>query len=226
MPDPTVTKILYVNQAQAGEDGVVEFDNVYPSTVEDSVIWLTGGTDGPVALASIKAPEKQGVTVSGTIAAHATGKADWLSGDTTVTLTKKGEATALQTVTLTTDKGISVSNGASAETVSFEAVENGTYIVKVAKAHFAPIEVEITVSGTAVTLDNIDLYMWGDVDLNGKINAMDVTKLRARAASGTAFTDIREELCDVDDNGKINAMDVTRLRSYASGALTQLPADK
>ena len=36
MPDPTATNILYVNQTAADSEGKVVFDNVYPTTVEDS----------------------------------------------------------------------------------------------------------------------------------------------------------------------------------------------
>ena len=66
MPDPTDGNILYINQAQADEKGVVKFETVYPMALEDSVIWLTGGPEA-VALASIDVAKKEvSVTIIGT----------------------------------------------------------------------------------------------------------------------------------------------------------------
>lgn len=39
---PTANSILYVNQAQADEDGVVTFENVYPKTMQSSGIMISG----------------------------------------------------------------------------------------------------------------------------------------------------------------------------------------
>lgn len=39
---PTANSILYVNQAQADEDGVVTFENVYPKTMQSSGILISG----------------------------------------------------------------------------------------------------------------------------------------------------------------------------------------
>lgn len=39
---PTADSILYVNQAQADEDGVVTFENVYPKTMQSSGILISG----------------------------------------------------------------------------------------------------------------------------------------------------------------------------------------
>ena len=178
-----------------------------------------------------------GVTVSGGSGSHGdsghtpgvqahSSKSEWLTGtgtETTVTLTDTATDTKVADQNTT---NVSAADGVSHEDYSFDTIPDGSYTITIEKPHFAPVEKEVEISGGSVTVDTVDLYMWGDVDLNGKVNAMDVTKLRARAASGTAFSDIREVLCDVDDNGKINAMDVTRLRSYASGAIAQLPADK
>lgn len=39
---PTASNILYINQATATGDGTVTFDNVYPSTIKDSTVYLSG----------------------------------------------------------------------------------------------------------------------------------------------------------------------------------------
>lgn len=44
---PTESNILYINQATADETGKVTFDNVYPSSLIDSTVYLSGtGLDG------------------------------------------------------------------------------------------------------------------------------------------------------------------------------------
>ena len=44
---PTESNILYTNQATADEKGTVTFDNVYPSSLVDSTVYLSGtGLDG------------------------------------------------------------------------------------------------------------------------------------------------------------------------------------
>lgn len=39
---PTESNILYINQATADGDGTVTFDNVYPSSLVDSTVYLSG----------------------------------------------------------------------------------------------------------------------------------------------------------------------------------------
>ena len=39
---PTKSNILYINHATAAENGTVTFDNVYPSAIKDSTVYLSG----------------------------------------------------------------------------------------------------------------------------------------------------------------------------------------
>ena len=39
---PTESNILYINQTTADSSGSVTFDNVYPSTIKDSTVYLSG----------------------------------------------------------------------------------------------------------------------------------------------------------------------------------------
>lgn len=152
-----------------------------------------------------------GVTVKGTIAAHANGKAGWLAGDTTVTLTKKEENVVAKTVRLSNGNGITVSSEASTETFSIESVEdNVTYILKIEKEHFAPIEKEIVISSGDVTVDPIDLYMWGDVNGDGVLSQKDLIILGRYFAgwSGYAKQIISASAADVDKNGTLAQKDL------------------
>ena len=54
----------------------------------------------------------------------------------------------------------------------------------------------------------------GDVDGNGKINMVDVTKLRQYLTNKTKYPLAVEAAADVDNSGKINMVDVTKIRQY------------
>ena len=67
----TDTSILYIDQTAADANGTVTFDNVYPTSVQNSVILLGGPSTGPVVLAEITVPYMLGDTsMDGTIAAY------------------------------------------------------------------------------------------------------------------------------------------------------------
>lgn len=235
MPDPTVTKILYVNQAQAGEDGVVEFDNVYPSTVEDSVIWLTGG-DAPVALASIDVPDPVGVTVSGTAASwNSTDDAVYLLyADTVEDATIKAEwkagtyATAGNVVYTGTKGTITAATvetkSMQAQPFSFAGVANGTYKLAIFKpGKYVPKIVTVTVSGSDVDMGTQKLWLYGDVSYDGTVNATDSTQILRHFnnkspnafANGSDQDKIDRSYCaDVNNDGSINATDATQILRF------------
>lgn len=51
---PTESNILYINQTTADETGTVTFDNVYPSSIKDSTVYLSGtGLDGLTKMGEI-----------------------------------------------------------------------------------------------------------------------------------------------------------------------------
>ena len=150
------------------------------------------------------------------------------------TIISYGDANESVTVTLLQDTTVigspqvlpeAVGSAPYSATYSFDTVPAGTYMLKVEKKGHAPFTKEITVGDSNVTED-VTMYLWGDVDRNGKINAMDVTLIRMRAASGIPYGDIRDILADVTGDGRINAMDVTTTRMFAGGKIDEMPADK
>ena len=57
---PTANSILYINQAEAAEDGVVTFENVYPKTMQSSGIMISGtGISEPLLVAEIVVDETE-----------------------------------------------------------------------------------------------------------------------------------------------------------------------
>ena len=69
---PTAKNILYINQTTATEDGTVTFDNVYPSAIKDSTVYLSGtGLDGLTKMGFIDLLAMLGdVDGSGTVSAY------------------------------------------------------------------------------------------------------------------------------------------------------------
>lgn len=212
MPDPTVTKILYVNQAQAGEDGVVKFETVYPMALEDSVIWLTGGPEA-VALASIDVPDPVGVTVSGQVKSYNPGNA------TTLQLKQGTE------VKYTADIDATTGSGQVTQNFSFTAVAAGTYDLVVTKAG----HLTYTVTGVVVGTENVDLtaatgkayqtitLLAGDMNADNKINTSDLRVFRQNY--GSAEGAVTNWLADISGDKRINTTDLRVFRqNYGSSA--------
>ena len=119
---PTESNILYINQATADEKGTVTFDNVYPSSLVDSTVYLSGtGLDG---------------------------------------LTKMG---------------------------------------------FIDLQV-----------------MLGDVNEDGDINTIDVTRILRALAGALELSENEISAGDVNGDGKVNTIDVTRLLKYLAGQIPSL----
>lgn len=118
---PTEDNILYINQATAS-GSTVTFDNVYPSSIQNSTVYLSG-TD--------------------------------LSG-----LTKMGEITSTVTV--------------------------------------------------------------GDVNGDGKINTIDVTRILRSLAGALDLSENEKAAGDVNGDGQVNTIDVTRLLKYLAGQISSL----
>lgn len=150
---PTDSNILYVNQATAESD-TITFDNLYPSEVKESYIFLAGAdVDYSKPLAKINPLKPAGMEVSGNVTSY-------LTGDATVQLFKGENLIA-------TDTGA---------TYLFEAVEAGTYTLKVSKNNHVTREYEVTVANSAVVQD-VKICPVGDVTGDGRILINDVNAL-------------------------------------------------
>ena len=190
-----------------GEQHMYTRDSSSHEEVTDGSTVMLGGIDLPV--------KARGVEVSGTIISYG-------DANESVTVTLLQDTTVIGSPQVLPE---AVGSAPYSATYSFDTVPAGTYMLKVEKKGHAPFTKEITVGDSNVTED-VTMYLWGDVDRNGKINAMDVTLIRMRAASGIPYGDIRDILADVTGDGRINAMDVTTTRMFAGGKIDEMPADK
>lgn len=186
--------------ATAGSQSIVyEYDDDTLSDYASSDLKLEEMPYSPTSVS--------GLTVSGTIRSYGSA-----SESITVTLLQGTSEVATKTLT-----GASGSVPYS-QNYSFPAVPAGTYTLKVEKANHITEEVVLTVDSTPVVQD-ISVYLLGDVNKNGSVNIADVKFLLSCIQSGGAGLD-KDERGDINKSGgKPNTADVKRLLSHIEGNL-------
>jgi len=172
-----------------------------------------------------------GVTVSGGsgtygtdgyvpgVSAHST-TAAWLEGETTVTLKKDGTAVASKNTTRH-----EVISNASQEDYSFDAVQPGTYTLTVEKPHFAPVTVTVTVFGTDLSVDTVNLYMWGDVSMDCNTDGWDATLILRSDAGITTLDPAMKKVSDVSGDDAVDGWDATLILRKDAGIISEFPAE-
>ena len=153
-----------------------------------------------LTLTNITLPVKsKGVEVSGTVTSY---------GDETETtyvqLIPAGGSEAAYEATVTGNSG----------SYSIPTVPAGTYTLKVMKKGHAPWTEEITVDSAAVTKD-VTIYLIGDVNRDGKIDATDMQRIYAHISGENTFSNPAQG--DVNEDGKVDATDMQRIYAHISG---------
>ncbi|MGN0629625.1 MAG: transglutaminase domain-containing protein [Oscillospiraceae bacterium] len=143
-----------------------------------------------------------GVSVSGTVTSF---NSD--TDDVTIQLFAGDASEATYTVTV---------NGNTAE-YSIEGVAAGTYTMKVMKLNHVTREYTITISAGNVTQD-VEIYLMGDVDLNGNIDVNDVNIMRQYLVGNlTSLSDIQLAVFDVTQDGVTDIADPNQILQYLVG---------
>ena len=133
-------------------------------------------------------------------------------GDVTVTLYLDSNPIAVYGATVNDNDGCYV----------IEGVESGTYTMKVSKPGYMTREYKVVVGSQAVTQD-VAICPKGDVNLDGEVNADDLTALARHVAKIEHLTDNYALQCaDVDDNGMLSADDLTKLARYVAKIISTL----
>lgn len=145
------------------------------------------------------------ISVSGTIKSYGSA-----SDAVTVTLTKQGATTAF-TAPLTGASG----SAPYSQDYSFSAVPAGTYTLKVEKKGHAPWTENITVGTDNITGKDVTIYLIGDVNGDGTIDATDMQRIYAHISGENTFSNSAQG--DVNEDGNVDATDMQRIYAHISG---------
>ena len=156
-----------------------------------------------LTLTDITLPVKpKGVSVSGTVTSYGSD-----SDDVTVQLIEAGH----------TEPAYEAIVSGNSATYSFDTVPAGTYTLKVMKKGHAPWTESITVEGTAVTKD-VTVYLYGDVNRNGKVTVLDVSWILQYLVEEKTFDEYQLLLADVNKSGNISVLDASWIRQFLVGS--------
>lgn len=163
----------------------------------------------------------EGVTVSGTVTSwnnvndtviriySATMQANDIKKDIKSESPNLGKAISLDSAITTNAKRFD-------QKYSVTGVANGEYVIAVYKPkHAVYITSNLSITGNIV--QNIELYLLGDVTGDGKVNTTDVSRLFAHARGIKVLTGYQLACGDVTEDGKTNTTDVSRLFAHARG---------
>ena len=146
-------------------------------------------------------------------------RAQWKTGGTVTGYTYTGAGGA---VTATTVDGKAM----KAQTFSFDTVAAGEYKLVIFKPKkYVPKIVSITVESTALDLGQLKLWLYGDVNYDGKVLANDATQIIRKANGVGSIFDTGDTLtktdrvtaADLNEDGVIKTNDAAQITRFANG---------
>ena len=133
--------------------------------------------------------------------------------DVTVSLFADGSAQPQYTVAVPAGEK---SGGKYTAVYDIPEVAPGTYTMQVSKKNHVTRTYTVTVSGDAKT-QNAEIWLLGDVNGDGRVNAMDYTRLLKHVNETQPLTDAYALKCaNVNRDARVNAMDYTRLLKHVN----------
>ena len=137
-------------------------------------------------------------------------RAQWKTGGTVTGYTYTGTG---GTITATTVDGKSM----KAQPFSFGTIPAGSYKLVIFKpGKYVPKIVPITVGTTDYTCGELKLWLYGDVNYDGKVKAGDATQILKYTSYKRTFSEEEMLAADVNNDGKIKAGDATQILKYTS----------
>ena len=178
-------------------------------------------TETAATTAVIKVTDKDNTVQTFTVTVGAVTKPKGVSVSGTI----KSYGSASEVVTVTLLQGTSIIGspqmltGVSGsapydQAYSFDTVPAGTYTLKVMKKGHAPFTKEITIGDSNVT-ENVTIYLIGDVNRDGKIDATDMQRIYAHISGENTFSNSAQG--DVNEDGNVDATDMQRIYAHISG---------
>ena len=124
------------------------------------------------------------------------------------------------------------------QSFEFTGVANGEYKLAawrpaydISNKHYAyAVRItDVTVNGADVTVDEnaTKLWLYGDVNGDGKINTIDATNISAYVVgNNSSINEDNKEAADANGDGKINTIDATNVSAYVVGNSSSLDDKK
>lgn len=84
---------------------------------------------------------------------------------------------------------------------------------------FATAMSMVTAFADGNSTDIIQNYRLGDVNLDGKLNIRDATKIQKFIAKLESFVVLQNNVADYDSDGTINIKDATRIQKFIAGLI-------
>lgn len=131
--------------------------------------------------------------------------------------------------TLALEYGVTVENATSSEqqysaSFAIKDVENGTYKIAIYKPGRYVVAVEeITVENEDVTIEDIDMWLYGDVNYDGRVDVLDITQVTRYINLKTSVFDTGDDQTKqnrfiaadvVGDDGAVDVQDITQYTRY------------
>lgn len=200
------------------QHAAVSGENTSKITITPTDTWLNGkviGCDvknsgGTVYTNCVKitvtTPVAEGATVSGTVKSFGSD-----TDDVMIQLIEQGfSEAAYETVV----------NGKNAS-YSIGKVASGTYKMKVMKKNHATREYTVNVSGDNL-IQNAEIYLLGDVNMDGKISIFDATEIQMSLAGISTLDEYQTKLADVIQDSNVSIFDATQIQLYIAGIIDEL----
>ena len=137
-------------------------------------------------------------------------RAQWKTGGTVSDYTHIGTKDTISSMTVD-------GKAMQSQIFSFDSVPAGDYKLVIFKPEkYVPKIVEITVESTALDLGQLKLWLYGDVNYDGKVKAGDATQILKYTSYKRTFSEEEMLAADVNNDGKIKAGDATQILKYTS----------
>lgn len=137
-------------------------------------------------------------------------RAQWKTGGTVSDYTHIGTKDTISSMTVD-------GKAMQSQIFSFDSVPAGDYKLVIFKPEkYVPKIVEITVESTALDLGQLKLWLYGDVNYDGKVKAGDATQILKYTSYKRTFSEEEMLAADVNNDGKKKAGDATQILKYTS----------
>lgn len=213
---PTDSNIYYIDQ----KSGLGNF-TIYPKQLTTGTYYVVVANTEAKTVATIDYTAA-GVPVSGTaLSWNGTDNATYMlyPGDTTDADIMAEWSTEKFTGTACDSKGTPTASGKQfAQTFRFDTVAAGSYKLAIFKpGKYVPKIIPITVDGEAVELGEQKLWLYGDVNYDGKINPRDAAQILSYDVGNRDFTDEELGTANVNKDKRVDPRDASQILNYDVG---------